>query len=89
MTFFVLVCPPVLAISEKRPPVISAQVCRIAAIKPSNTSKYEIEILEAPPVIIDSGDLENLDVGSAPLRDARDMPTTTRKRTRPVISSKP
>ena len=46
--------------------------CRIAAIKPSNTSKYEIEILEAPPVIIDSGDLENLDVGSAPLRDARD-----------------
>ena len=72
MASFVLVCPPVLAISENRPPVISAQVCRIAAIKPSNTSKYEIEILEAPPVIIDSGDLENLDVGSAPLRDARD-----------------
>lgn len=71
MASFVLVCPPVLAISENRPPVISAQVCRIAAIKPSNTSKYEIEILDAPPVIIDSGDLENLDVGSA-LRDARD-----------------
>ena len=72
MASFVLVCPPVLAISENSPPVISAQVCRIAAIKPSNTSKYEIEILEAPPVIIDSGDLENLDVGSAPLSDARD-----------------
>ena len=72
MASFVLVCPPVLAISENRPPVISAQVCRIAAIKPSNTSKYEIEILDAPPVIIDSGDLENLDGGSAPLRDARD-----------------
>jgi hypothetical protein len=72
MASFVLVCPPVLAISENRPPVISAQVCRIAAIKPSNTSKYEIEILEAPPVIIDSGGVENLDGGSVPLRDARD-----------------
>jgi len=68
MASFVLVCPPVLAISENRPPVISAQVCRMAAIKPSNTSKYEIEILDAPPITIGP----DLDAGSAPLRDARD-----------------
>lgn len=40
----------------------------MAAIKPSNTSKYEIEILDTPPITIGP----DLDVGSAPLRDARD-----------------
>ncbi len=40
----------------------------MAAIKPSNTSKYEIEILDAPPITIGP----DLDAGSAPLRDARD-----------------
>jgi len=83
MASFVLVCPPVLVISENRPPIISTQVCRVAVIKPSNTSKYEVEILESPPVIIDSRDLENLDVGSAPLRDARDADDDAQTRTAP------
>ena len=39
----------------------------MAAIKPSNTSKYEIEILDAPPITVGP----DLDGGSA-LRDARD-----------------
>jgi len=54
MASIVLVCPPMI-ITDKRGPVLTAQTtCRIAYIKPSSDTKYEIEIMDAPPISIDT-----------------------------------
>ena len=58
MASIVFVCPPVI-ITDKRGPVLTAQTtCRIAYIKPlsdtKSDTKYEIEIMDAPPISIDT-----------------------------------
>lgn len=48
----VLVCPPVI-VTDRQGPVVTAKICRVAAISKSNNEKYEVEILDAPPVNIE------------------------------------
>jgi hypothetical protein len=51
---FALLCKPVVIPTQNGNPVLRANDCRIAYVKPSQTQegKLEIEILEAPPVYI-------------------------------------
>lgn len=52
---YALLCKPIVINPPKSNPVLSARDCRIVQFSPSqNTGKYEFEILEAPPIIIDS-----------------------------------
>lgn len=51
----VLLCPPVI-VTDRQGPVVTAKVCRIAAIYPSNNNVYQLEILEAPPVEVNRED---------------------------------
>lgn len=53
MASIVLVCPPVI-ITDRRGPVLTAQTCRVAYIKPSSSTTYEIEIMDAPPISIET-----------------------------------
>jgi hypothetical protein len=48
----VLLCPPVIVVTNNVP-VVTTKTCRIGAIRPSSTNVYEVEILEAPPVEIE------------------------------------
>ncbi len=51
---FALLCKPVVVPVQTGNPVLRANDCRIAYVKPSQTQegKLELEILEAPPVYI-------------------------------------
>ena len=51
---FALLCKPVVVTVQTGNPVLRANDCRIAYVKPSQTQegKLELEILEAPPVYI-------------------------------------
>ena len=51
---FALLCKPVAVPTPNGNPVLRANDCRIAYVKPSQTEqgKLELEILEAPPVYI-------------------------------------
>jgi len=51
---FALLCKPVVVPVKTGNPVLRANDCRIAYVKPSQTQegKLELEILEAPPVYI-------------------------------------
>tara|TARA_B100000768_G_scaffold83433_1_gene78912 strand:+ start:174 stop:359 length:186 start_codon:yes stop_codon:yes gene_type:complete len=53
---FALLCKPVVVPVQTGNPVLRANDCRIAYVKPSQTQegKLELEILEAPPVYIGS-----------------------------------
>lgn len=51
---FALLCKPIIVPTHTGSPILHANDCRIAYVKPSQTqeNKLEIEILEAPPVYI-------------------------------------
>jgi len=51
---FALLCKPIAVPTPNGNPVLRANDCRIAYVKPSQTQegKLELEILEAPPVYI-------------------------------------
>jgi len=44
---WVLVCPPVII-----RPTLTAKKCRMATMRPIEDSKFEIQILDAPPITI-------------------------------------
>ena len=53
---FALLCKPVVVPTQAGGnPILRANDCRIAYVKPSQTQegKLELEILEAPPIVID------------------------------------
>ena len=51
---FALLCKPIAVPTPNGNPVLRANDCRIAYVKPSQTQegKLELDILEAPPVYI-------------------------------------
>lgn len=53
---FALLCKPIAVPQQMGNPVLRARDCRIAYVKPSQVKEgtLELEILEAPPIIIDS-----------------------------------
>ena len=55
---FALLCKPIAVPTPNGNPVLRANDCRIAYVKPSQTQqgKLEVEILEAPPVYIRADD---------------------------------
>jgi hypothetical protein len=55
---FALLCKPVAVPTPRGNMVLQANDCRIAYVKPSQTQedKFEIEILEAPPIHIGAGE---------------------------------
>jgi hypothetical protein len=53
---FALLCKPIAVPQQVGNPVLRAKDCRIAYVKPSQVQEgvLELEILEAPPIVIDS-----------------------------------
>ena len=53
---FALLCKPIVVPQQTGNPVLRARDCRIAYVKPSQVQEgiLELEILEAPPIVIDS-----------------------------------
>lgn len=52
---FALLCKPIAVPQQVGNPVLRARDCRIAYVKPSQVQEgvLELEILEAPPIVID------------------------------------
>ena len=52
---FALLCKPIAIPQQVGNPVLRAKDCRIAYVKPSQVQEgvLELEILEAPPIVID------------------------------------
>ena len=51
---FALLCKPIVVPQQSGNPVLRANDCRIAYVKPSQVKQdtFELEILEAPPITI-------------------------------------
>lgn len=51
---FALLCKPVVVPVQAGNPILRANDCRVAYVKPSQSEegKLEIEILEAPPIYV-------------------------------------
>lgn len=55
---FALLCKPVVVPQQAGSPILRANECRISYVRPSESKEdtLEIEILEAPPIIVGSDD---------------------------------
>ena len=53
---FALLCKPIVVPIQNSNPILKANDCRIAYVKPSQDQEgvLELEILEAPPIKIDN-----------------------------------
>lgn len=58
---FALLCKPIAVPVPNSNPVLKANDCRVAYVKPSQVQEgiYELEILEAPPINISETDSSN------------------------------
>ena len=55
---FALLCKPVVVPLQAGSPILRANECRISYVRPSESKEdtLEIEILEAPPIIVGGDD---------------------------------